>query len=265
MQNLSNDVDLFQFITKELIYFNKLSYIIEQYKKQGSLEIINTTDFNGRNIVHHICSSKDVQKKFLEFLHSHGADFKKKDNSGQTPLHFLCSNPNFNKELFDTYLPLADDINILSVTDNENQTPFAILCQYVTRSSIDLFTFEYVAKLTSKTIKKNRKNSFKEIESILKEGITEVKYIKVLNENGWPIEYNNSEGETAFLASCKYCNQEIIKYYISLGSDIKHKDKRWRTALHYYVQNSNISLETIKYFISKGCFTLFSSKPVYII
>ena len=82
-------MDLIEIVKQNPMDINRISSLLDEYRKKKSENEINFSDFYGKTILHYACFNEHISSRIIELLHSAGLDFMRTDIHGQTPPYSL--------------------------------------------------------------------------------------------------------------------------------------------------------------------------------
>lgn len=155
-----------------------------------------------------------------------GADVTVKDNTGITPLHWICNenkdhqNNNKNIEIYElTKLLIDNGADVNAEDEYFKETPLFW-------ATSNKGTVSYMHDIT-----------------------------KLLIENGADVNHKNKDGKTPLMVAANSVNIEAVEFLIENGADINAKDKFGSTALNYankVITDDGSDKQIIDFLVEKG-------------
>ena len=142
------------------------------YKLLDSGIDVNSRDFIGRSVIHHIIDVDygyddikqivDIQLKLLQIFIDRGIDPNIKDRSGRTALHYYCleDHPKNSEDLKIAEFLLQNGTNP-DIKDNQGNTVFKYEISPQLQGIFNLYTYRKVHRTTSGGTRRKRRSSRK--------------------------------------------------------------------------------------------------------
>ncbi|EAY18642.1 hypothetical protein TVAG_062470 [Trichomonas vaginalis G3] len=206
-------------------------------------------------------------KKCLEYLSSKGADFTDTDDFGREPVHFLGYSPNipslieffsrkginFNsvdnsdKNLLTKALEMTDSALLRLIlqykicsykSDSQGHSPFYIAVQSGNLSSVQTLFELYYEQIRGEIM-----SSDDVINCAIKHKYTDIVVYLMNKQSGRDSKHHINT--SIFLS-----NQDLLKYFITIGEDVNEPDETGYTPLVFAIQRDQIKM--VDYLLDHG-------------
>ena len=157
-------------------------------------------------------SSNVISLEEAKFIHSDCTMKCKQNNTGQTPLHIVCTNMQFlRKDKRMDLLFLICDETIINVQDNEGNTPLHIACQQHDLETAVYLTSHYQCDFN--LVNHDHCLALHYVVSSHLDRPCSLNLLKDVSE--WTMMHmKNSKGMTPLHIACKNGNLDVVKYLV---------------------------------------------------